>query len=260
MDCLYLQASFAAFRQLGGGRFQCCLEYMPPSTAYGLLLNIAGIEMRNYSNGDGDLTTSIKTDLPKIRMAIGLLAIPQKQQVVQQLHKIDQNPPKGDLAEKVVVQQNLMAKERPTEKEKKTLKDLNRQISKLQSMIPAKGCKYTIYPVVREFLYNFEAYICFEIDPTLKQRLLDGLDGKLPRYGLPFLGDNNFFLNQMEIQEPTSPAYWVQRVGLDSELQRIQKLPITIDRLNSANTKSALFGISEKSTTIPETAWVEVGY
>ena len=46
MLCLYLQAPFGVFRTFMAGSFRPTASFITPSAAYGLLLNVAGIEMR----------------------------------------------------------------------------------------------------------------------------------------------------------------------------------------------------------------------
>jgi CRISPR-associated protein Cas5t len=53
MDCLWLRirAPFAAFRGFQAGVYRATAPVMPPSTALGLVLNLAGIEMRDRTDG-----------------------------------------------------------------------------------------------------------------------------------------------------------------------------------------------------------------
>ena len=46
MICLYIQAPFAACRTFTAGWYRPTAGFLTPSAAYGLLLNIAGIESR----------------------------------------------------------------------------------------------------------------------------------------------------------------------------------------------------------------------
>jgi CRISPR-associated protein Cas5t len=221
-----MQAPFAAFRGFSGGWSQSTSDLMPPSSAYGLLLNLAAIEMRQY-NDNPIKPTTIQSGLPKMELAIGFLQLPIKQQMLQQLHKIDQQPSKTDP-------------------------------EKQEAIKRTKGCKYSIAPITREFLSGFEAYVC--VKTSIEDKIVDGIEGKFSRYGLPSLGDNNFFLNKIDVVNDLLPAFWVQRVGSNFDLERIQKLTIQIDRMNSAKTVSDLFGIGEKQVAIPSEAWIEVGY
>lgn len=225
MLCLYLKAPFAVFRTFTAGSFRPTADFITFSAAYGLILNVAGIEMREYE--DKLPMTLIKKDLPKFRMALGALKIPWKQSVYQQLH----NYPVGS-----------------TGKERAHL---------------TKGSKYNITPVRRSFLSGLEAYICMDGDEGLEIQVKDGLNGDLERkYGLPFLGDNNFLIDRLEPVAKHEKAFWYKRIGVDEEgglKENITRLTISIDRADMSKTRSELFRPT-LSDEIPEDAWQEVGY
>src|SRR5271155_4653921 len=96
MLCLSLQAPFAACRTFTAGWYRPTATFLTPSAAYGLLLNVAGIEsrLREEDDGhDGKTPTSLtRTGLPKLRLALGAPAAPEEeryprvQTVFQQLH------------------------------------------------------------------------------------------------------------------------------------------------------------------------------
>ncbi|MCX5962055.1 MAG: CRISPR-associated protein Cas5 [Cyanobacteria bacterium] len=70
MECLWLRirAPFAAFRGFQAGVYRSTSPIMPPSAAFGLVLNLAGIEMRDSKPG---VMTLIRQDLPCLKLAIG---------------------------------------------------------------------------------------------------------------------------------------------------------------------------------------------
>ena len=71
MDALWLRirAPFAAFRGFQAGVYRSTAPVIPPSAAFGLILNLAGIEMRDSTPG---VTTLIRSDLPHLQLAIGI--------------------------------------------------------------------------------------------------------------------------------------------------------------------------------------------
>jgi len=224
---LYLEAPFAAFRNFTAGSFRPTADFITYSAAYGLLLNIAGIEMRHESPILP--MTLIKTELPRFNLALGALSFPRNHTILQQLH----NYPVGS-----------------TGKEKAYL---------------AKGTKYNIQPVNRAFLSDIKAYLCLNKNEELENLVLSGLTGRSPRtYGIPFLGDNNFLISKLKPVTVLEPVYWY--VKITSELEEglpngITRLTTKINREDMSQTKSELFAPSKKcSTTIPDNAWVEVGY
>jgi CRISPR-associated protein Cas5t len=227
MLLLKLEAPFAVFRTFAAGSFRPTAGFITPSAAYGLLLNVAGVEMR-HDDGKSQMTT-IKSGLPSINIALAALEFPLQHSIYQQLH----NYPVGS-----------------SRKERKTT---------------TKGNKYNITPARRSFMSNIKAYIAIKDNDELENWIIEGLTGRRPRsYGLPFLGDNNFLIDRLELVAEPKEASWFVVVDEAEEKgvrDHITRLTIIIDRANMANTKSALFApVSEPCREIPEKAWVEVGY
>jgi len=227
MLCLYVQSPFATFRTFTAGSFRPTSGFITPSAAYGLLLNVAGIEMREDV---GDLAmTTIKQDLPQFRLALGALSLPLFHSVYQQLH----NYPIGE--------------------------------SGKEHAPATKGNKYNIAPVRRAFLSGIRGYVCLEGNADMEKWVRSGLKGGSARsYGLPFLGDNNFLVDRLEPVEKREPAYWFEQVVSDQDAglrNQVTRMTVAIDREDMSRTQSTLFAPKERpSVEIPEAAWVEVGY
>ncbi len=228
MIFLELQAPFGVFRPFTCGTYRPTESFITRSAAYGLLLNVAGIEMR-YSDG-GSPVTKIASGLPRMRLSLVALEMPGPvpQSLFQQLHTY----PVGGTGKEHAAR--------------------------------AMGRKYHIVPVRREFLSNVRAYIGVDAAPELEESILAGLSGKRPRrYGLPFLGDNNFLLDRLEPVEKPQPAYWLEKIGDGREgmRQNVMRLTITIDRADLSKSRSALFAPSrEKKAAPPSESWIEIGY
>jgi CRISPR-associated protein Cas5t len=160
MICLYVQAPFAVFRPFTAGSLRPTAGFITPSAAYGLALNIAGIESR-LDDGKSPMTL-MRSDLPRVKIALGALCFPRVQSLYQQAH----NYPVGKEAGARFAPQ-------------------------------ARGNKYNITPVRRELLSNLRAYICLDENPNLEQKVRNGMLGQYnaARYGIPFLGDNNFMID-----------------------------------------------------------------
>lgn len=227
MLTLYLEAPFATFRTFTAGSFRPTAEFITPSAAYGLLLNIAGIEMRGY---DERLPmTVISRDLPKCRLALGALSFPLIHTIYQQLH----NYPVGNQGQ--------------------------------DNATRTKGSKYNITPTRRAFLSDLKAYVCLDASSGFETQVKDGLRGNsLRTYGIPFLGDNNFLISRLELVDDCQPAYWYEQIlseqpgGMRGHATR---LTIAIDREDMSRTHSALFAPTvERGESIPAGAWVQVGY
>jgi CRISPR-associated protein Cas5t len=226
MLCLYLQAPFGVFRTFMAGSFRPTAGFITPSAAYGLLLNVAGLEMRHDDHTSP--MTLIKDNLPPVKMALGALEFPFKHSIFQQLH----NYPIGNTGK--------------------------------EHAINTKGNKYNIIPVRRDFLSGIKAYVLLDGNPGLETLVQEGLPGNKSRsYGLPFLGDSNFLIDRLETVATMQPAYWFEGVDEDQEsmLDYITRLTITIDRADMAKTRSRLFApTAEKLIDPPGKAWVEVNY
>ena len=80
---LHVRAPFAAFRWFQAGVYRATHPIMPPSSAYGLLLNLGAIDMRDAVAGP---TTLIRSDVPLLRIAIGVVTPAELCSLYQQLH------------------------------------------------------------------------------------------------------------------------------------------------------------------------------
>jgi CRISPR-associated protein Cas5t len=234
MIWLHIQAPFAAFRPFSAGSFRPTAGFLTHSAAYGLVLNLAGIESRLWehdSDHDGAAPASLlRPGLPTIRLALGIpsdASPPVSQTIYQQLH----NYP-------------LMAG---------------------QGLPPqlAKGRKNSIQPIRREFLSDVRVVAAVDAQPEIEDALRRGLcgQGAVRRYGLPFLGDNSFLLDSLEEVQPR-PARWyvsvATRTGRPSP--GTTRLTAWIDRTGMAETRSGLFAPEpEIRDHPPASAWIRVG-
>jgi CRISPR-associated protein Cas5t len=237
MLCFYLEAPFAACRTFTAGWYRPTATFLTPSAAYGLVLNIAGIESRlreEEEAHDGRTPASLtRLGLPTVRIALGAPAngdgdpYPLVQTIYQQLH----NYPVGTSGQ--------------------------------ERADSAKGNKYNITPVRREFLSRLRAVICVDDNLELEDRVRRGLRGEFNsnRYGVPFLGDNQFLVDRLEERSTTPKAHWFERITEASGPPRLRttRLTIRIDRADLSRTISALFAPTETATTtIPDEAWTEI--
>lgn len=255
MIYLYVQAPFAAFRTFTAGWYRPTAMFMTHSAAYGLLLNLAGIESRLREGEDGhdDKTPAslMAFGLPACEIALGIPVAssssestwPRLQSVYQQLH----NYPVGSTG-----------KARAEE---------------------CRGNKYNITPVRREFLSGLKVVIALRADAELESKVQSTLKGEAAatRYGLPFLGDNAFLPDRIEhIETPAAIRWrddsddsswytcdairWYRRLGPEARKAhpRATRLTIQIDRANLSQTQSALFAPSDPrpaAETPPDAAW-----
>lgn len=224
MDCLWLRvrAPFAAFRGFQAGVYRATSPVMPPSAALGLVLNLAGIEMRASTPGQ---TTLIRDDIPNLCLAIGTVAGTHSEicSLYQQLHSYPVGNSGKELASRT------------------------------------HGAKYWIVPVRRELLVGLDVVLGIQADSTLFKRISQGLRGELdqPRYGLPFAGDNNFLFDQIDIVEAPPPTQWYVRMqATDPPRRGSCRLTVGIDRADNSKTTSLLYApVDEPTVYPPDNAW-----
>lgn len=237
MLILYVKAPFAAYRPFVAGSYRQTSPFITPTGAYGLLLNLAGIESRFY---DPKLVaTAMRDDLPRAELAIGMLRQPTTSRLLQQLH----NYPVGNTGK--------------------------------EHAPHTKGGKYNIQPITRELLTGIEGYIGLDGNDDLEDSVRLGLarglsmprtDGQ-PRYGIPFLGDNSLMIDVIEEaqteQRSLHSARWycsLRRLPqIDGPRPGTCRMTTWIDRNDMSRTRSDLFAPSDETISIPEEAWVHVG-
>jgi len=225
--CLEIYAPFATFRHFAAGSFRPTAPFFTPSAAYGLLLNLAGIEMRK-DDGESAMTL-IASGLPSVELAIAARQFPEPQSIYQQLH----NYPVG-----------------ASGKKRAPL---------------TKGNKYNVVPARRALLSGVHGYIALRGDFKLADCVRRGLAGEFgSRYGLPFLGDSNFLPDKINPVDSVAPAHWYcvadENLTLADD-QETARLTVTIDRADMSRTRSKLFAPTAQPTeVIPDTAWVTVHY
>lgn len=220
---LRIQAPFAVFQEFQAGSYLASAPVMPPSVAYGLVLNLAGIEMRSSSPSFSD---EICTDVPALRIAIGLLSKSSVCKLEQQSHSY-----------------RVGVDKRARELAQKT-----------------KGAKYWISTIKREVLVGYHGMIGVESPPLFQERVRQGLRGELssPRYGLPFVGNTNFLLDKIELIKtpPAETVWYFQLLETDPPIADSCRLTTHIDRRDSSKTLNRLFAPSTPSPCPSEKSWV----
>lgn len=249
MQAFYLEAPFATFRTFTAGWYRPTATFVTPSAAYGLLLNLAGIESRLLESDaahPGKVPASVtQRGLPRVELAIGVPAyrlrhgireivadrevFPRHQTIFQQLHNYPVGTSGAERAES------------------------------------ARGNKYNITPIRREYLSDVRAVVVMRGDDDLALRVRQGLrgDGPATRYGIPFLGDNAFLPDRIVPVDDLGPVRWYERVNADSAAssrERTARLTVLIDRADLSRTTSALYAPQAESTTDPPSslAWTEI--
>ncbi len=222
---LHVRAPFAAYRSFQAGVYRTSSPIMPHSAAFGLILNLAGIEMRDPQSLY-EPTTRIREDVPRLQIAVGSVKSPGKSSIFQQLHTY----PVGNSGEHL---------------EPKT-----------------QGAKYWIVTARREILVGLDCVLGVQSPEELN--LFDlvrrGLRGEIARsYGLPFAGDNNFLFDRIEVfsQPPIENQWYVPLKPGDAPQKDSCQLTIGIHRTDNSKTTSNLFApTTDMMATPPKEAWI----
>jgi CRISPR-associated protein Cas5t len=219
---LRARAPFAAFRWMQAGVWRATSPVIPPSAAWGLVLNLAGIETRVDPSA---ITTQVNHSAPPLQLAVGEARQAGRAVLYQQLHAYPVGSSGAELAKR------------------------------------SHGAKYWIAPVRREILIDFDVVIGVRSrDELLLDNVLAGLRGELShrRYGLPFAGDNNFLFDQIDIMQEPPPARWYTRVASGERARKGScRLTVAIDRSDSSQTKTLVFAPIESPTIEPpSSSWI----
>ncbi len=218
---LRLRAPFAAFRWLQAGSYRATSPVIPPSAAWGLVLNLAGVETRAKADTPA---TRIDPAAPPLKLAVAALGQSSTETLFQQLHSY----PVGTSGKALAA--------------------------------GTHGAKYWIAPVRRELLVGFDCVLGVRsADPGFAERLRRGLAGEHGRYGLPFAGDNNLLFDRIELLDAPPEARWYAPVGEgNGPVAGSCRLTIGIDRGDSSRTTTGLFAPTSPTAHAPTDAWTWV--
>lgn len=224
MDCLWLRirAPFAAFRGFQAGVYRATAPVMPPSSALGLVLNLAGVEIRGSLDRP---TTLIRPDIPCMQLALGTVPETDSETctLYQQLHSYPVGSSGKELKQRTY------------------------------------GAKYWIVPVRREVLVGLDMVLGVKADPDLLVQVQQGLRGELEqeRYGLPFAGDNNFLFDRIDVLSEPPPTIWYMQMQPDDPpMPGSYRLTVGIDRADNSKTTSYLYApMPEAVADPPEAVW-----
>jgi CRISPR-associated protein Cas5t len=216
-----LDAPFSAWRWLQAGVYRGTFPVIPPSAAWGLVLNLAAIETRGSL---GEVVTPIRNDSPTLDIAVGVQRPGERSTLFQQLHSYPVGNSGAELKSRTF------------------------------------GNKYWIAPAKREVLVGLIAVVAARGPRAIIDRVARGLAGGLPepRYGLPFAGDNQFLFSSIVVVAQDEPARWYERVSGDEPVRETTRLTTNIDRGDASRTEAPLF-VPGAMGSCPTGAWVRIG-
>jgi hypothetical protein len=220
MLIIYIDSPFARFGNLPSSYMRTTDPFINPVQGYHFILMLAGIDSREYLV---DLpATSTKNGLPSFKLGIGQIKEPYKNTIASQLHSYNTNS--------------------------------GREIK--------FGQKNKIDCGKTEILIDIKALLVIDENSYVENRVRDFLkNGNLslqengsPRYGIPYLGDNNFvvdIIKEIPIQNVTKEVRWYYKIDRKSmgnkEITPIYNFNLWINRNNPGKAITSLFSLSEPS-------------
>jgi CRISPR-associated protein Cas5t len=218
---LRLDAPFSAWRWLQAGVYRATFPVIPPSAAWGLVLNLAGIETRGSL---AEVVTPIRPDAPMLEIAVGVQRPGQRSTLYQQLHSYPVGSSGSELKARTF------------------------------------GNKYWIAPAKREVLVGLVALVAARGAPEIIDRVAEGLAGRpaAPRYGVPFAGDNQFLFSSIDVMAADARARWYEPMSGTAPTRETTRLTTNIDRGDASRTEAPLFAPGDPGPC-PPGAWVRVG-
>ena len=233
MMYLYIQAPFAACRTFTAGWYRPTATFLTPSAAYGLILNVAGVETRLREEDErhgGKVPASLtRPGLPAVRWRRGALRggggsepYPHVHTVYQQLH----NYPVGAFWEGA---------------------------GRVGTEISTMSLRFAVnsFP-------NYATVVALDGNPDLEDQRPPRLTRRLQRRPLrPAVSRRQRFSSRPAGGiERRARAHWYERVteaSPDGPRPRTTRLTILIDRAELSRTTSALFApTKDSSSVIPE--------
>lgn len=126
----------------------------------------------------------------------------------------------------------------------------------------AKGRKVRTETVRREFLSGIRGVCYLRGDEDIESRVVSALKAPTEgdRYGVPFLGDNNFFLEELELVPQREEAVqWLVDAGDGENIERPIRLTNWVDRMSEETRYGRFVTLPGSILEPPPGAWVKVG-
>lgn len=219
------EAPQAAFKGLTGGSYRPSYPIMPPTAAWGMILNLARINTNRAMEGRNKLS-SVKFDLPSGRVAIGVRYHPTKSTLYTQAHHYLVGSAGKELAAQ------------------------------------CHGQKSWIAPVTREILIDLSMVIGVQCSTEIRSRVEAAISGDLkdPRFSIPFAGESGFMFSSLSLVDEPPMAFWYRPVLPGEDPQPgVCSLPVKVDFADSAKSCYRLFAPTENPMPAPPSGvWVDM--
>lgn len=167
-----------------------------------------------------------KKDFIGAQVAIGQISKPFRGRVLQQLHKMPKQNPGQEALER------------------------------------AKGNKSKVDIFRRDYLCGLEGFVGLihdELEVLVKKGICE--PSSLNYWGLPFMGDNNFFIEKLEIFDtPPESSRWFEKYNGQtvSDRERLHFLSVWTDYEDYTLSNAILFALTEDQKEPPKDAWVDI--
>lgn len=215
---LHIKAPCGVSRQLSTENHRGTYPILSHTTLYGLLCNLAGVEMREYDSIVGNMV--IKDNLPTLGIRIGYVKIPMQSRLFEHTLKLMKNAElKNGLGE------------------------------------TRRVCRQFIKPKRSDYLVDLDFYVEVLCDIDLINRMKRYLSGinvdpikgtDTTRYGLPFIGSNSCTIQSIDVVDVyPDQLFWVNRMSVSTQKEHLLgvSMPVWIDRRNPNNTKYQQFSV-----------------
>lgn len=224
---LNIQAPFASWRSFSTGRAQGVLPVIPPSAAFGLFLNLAGIEMKagvlEKMKGNTYFCHPNRDDLPHLEVATGTCSDMSSGELIHHMHGYVQTVSKGTLGGK----------------KQKEYED------------SFHGRKFSIFLGRRKYLNGYNGLVACRNNPEIISKIRHNLEHGTD--DVPFAGSTNLtfdVIREVDNQE----CHWYVK----SETARSIPLTISVHRSKKDTSVRRLFTRSGNATkSPPENAWTK---
>lgn len=241
---LHLIAPHAVFRPLACKQFRPTYCYPTYSAMSGFVLCLAGYELDDK--------------WPDFELAIGIVKQGKKNALLNQSHKFligtgNKKEDEQEDNEENIDEPNLIGEDNENE----TLETEN--IAEEKQPVPVKIKRKKVSLTTKEFLSEVEYFLAIKGPEDFILKVKDSILGKSSHFILPFLGDSNFFLEELNLISEKPTAKWLVRFSpqiikkqyLRPEINNTFLLDIEIDRKKTENLKRGLFTLT-KNMILPE--------
>ena len=220
---LHVKAPMGTSRHYNINKYRATHPVLSLSTLYGMLSNLAGINMRKWD--DTCRNNIIRDDLPDMNISIGYAKLPIVSTLYEHTLKMMENDNyKKKLGDKLV-----------------------------------KQCRQSIEPKRTDYLIGLDFWVTVEADAEIIRRIrnyaINGIvdpmmNDTCNRYGVLFIGSSNCMVNYIAEDPIPDELFWMVPMTQATRKKHVigASLPVWIDRKTPENTRYGNFSIVRGSS------------